>query len=437
MKNYDNTKKGFLYKKNKENEKKDGDSLKNVEGSSKATFNLVEVIIIMAVTILFGLLIGSFISYSRFNNDREVSCSMIRNDMIEFSSVYDDLLNDYYGDVDKEGLLESAIKGMVDYLDDPYSAYIDKTAALEFNEELEGAFLGIGIEIKSFDGELPVVNKVYDNSPAMKNGVEVGDVVFKINDSLIEELTVSEVSNIINESSLGNEIKLSILRDGVEMEFLLTISSIEVESVSGYIEKFGDRNIGVIKISTFAKNSYEQFDKVYKNLDNEELEYLIIDVRGNTGGYLSVAKNIASLFLDNGTVIYQRVTENNVEKVISEKDKKIDVPVLFIIDGSTASAAEVLVSALKENISSIVLGVKSYGKGTIQKLHPLSNGSYVKYTSQIWRTSSGVEIEGVGINPDYVVEQDLLYYEDPVVQNDRQLQEAYNILIERMLGYEK
>lgn len=437
MKNDDNTKKGFLYKKNKEKEKKDGDSLKNVEGSSKATFNLVEVIIIMAVTILFGLLIGSFISYSRFNNDREVSCSMIRNDMIEFSSVYDDLLNDYYGDVDKEGLLESAIKGMVDYLDDPYSAYIDKTAALEFNEELEGAFLGIGIEIKSFDGEIPVVNKVYDNSPAMKNGVEVGDVVFKINDSLLEELTVSEVSNIINESSLGNEIKLSILRDGVEMEFLLTISSIEVESVSGYIEKFGDRNIGVIKISTFAKNSYEQFDKVYKNLDNEELEYLIIDVRGNTGGYLSVAKNIASLFLDKGAVIYQRVTENNVEKVISEKDKKIDVPVLFIIDGSTASAAEVLVSALKENISSIVLGVKSYGKGTIQKLHPLSNGSYVKYTSQIWRTSSGVEIEGVGINPDYVVEQDLLYYEDPVVQNDRQLQEAYNILIERMLGYEK
>lgn len=437
MKNDDNTKKGFLYKKNKENEKKGGNSLKNVEGSSKATFNLVEVIIIMAVTILFGLLIGSFISYSRFNNNREVSCSMIRNDMIEFSSVYDDLLNDYYGDVNKEGLLESAIKGMVDYLDDPYSAYIDKTAALEFNEELEGAFLGIGIEIKSFDGELPVVNKVYDNSPAMKNGVEVGDVVFKINDSLLEELTVSEVSNIINESSLGNEIKLSILRDGVEMEFLLTISSIEVESVSGYIEKFGDRNIGVIKISTFAKNSYEQFDKVYKNLDNEELEYLIIDVRGNTGGYLSVAKNIASLFLDKGTVIYQRVTENNVEKVISEKDKKIDVPVLFIIDGSTASAAEVLVSALKENISSIVLGVKSYGKGTIQKLHPLSNGSYVKYTSQIWRTSSGVEIEGVGINPDYVVEQDLLYYEDPVVQNDRQLQEAYNILIERMLGYEK
>lgn len=437
MKSDDNNKKKFLYKKNKDQVKIESSSLNDNEGSSKATFNLVEVIIIMIVTILFGLLIGSFISYSRFNNDREVSCSMIRNDMIEFSSIYDDLLNDYYGDIDKEGLLESAIKGMVDYLDDPYSAYIDKTEALEFNEELEGAFLGIGIEVKSVENELPVVNKVYDNSPAMKAGVEVGDVVFKINNSVLEELSVSEVSNIIKESSLGSEIKLSVLRDGIEIDFVLTVSSIELESVFGFIENRENKNIGVIKISTFAKNSYEQFDKVYKRLEKQNIDYLIIDVRGNTGGYLSVAKDIASLFLDKGTIVYQRVSDNNVEKVISEKDKKIEVPVLFIIDGNTASAAEVLVSALKENIDSVILGVKSYGKGTIQKLHPLSNGSYVKYTSQIWRSSNGVEIEGVGINPDYVVEQDLLYYEEPSVQNDRQLQEAYNVLIEKEYVYEK
>lgn len=435
MKSDDSNKKSFLYKKNKI--KKEND-LEKEELPSKVSFNLVEVIIIMCVTILFGLLIGSFISYSRFSSDREVSCSMIRKDMVEFSSVYDDLLNDYYGEVDKEGLLESAIKGMVDYLDDPYSAYIDKNEALDFNNELEGSFLGIGIEIKSYDNELPIVNKVYENSSAKKAGIEVGDVIFKINGSSLEGVDFSEVSNMLKSSSLGDEILVSVLRDGTEIEFVLKVSSVEIDSVTGFVTTKEDKNIGVIKISTIAKNSYAQFDSVYNKLEKQEIDYLIIDVRGNTGGYLSVAKDIASLFLDKGTVVYQRVIEDkNVEKVITEKDKKITIPVLFIVDGRTASAAEVLVSALKENIHSIVLGVNSYGKGTIQKLHPLSNGSYVKYTSQAWITSGGIEIEGVGIIPDYVVEQDLSYYDNPSDENDKQLQEAYNVLIEMEGNYGK
>lgn len=432
MSNDDKVKKKSIYKKKNQKEKKDDDFIEEVSDSketSKTTFNLVEVIIIMVVTILFGLLIGSFISYSRFRDDRDVSCSAIRNDMVEFASIYDDLLNDYYGDVDKDELLEAAIEGMVNYLDDPYSAYIEKSDALEFSEELEGSFSGIGVEIKSFEGELPVVSKVFDDSPAFHAGIEVGDIFFEINDSSLEGLSVFEIADIIKVENAGNEMKLSVLRDDVEMNFMVSTALIEIESVSGFVESRDDKKIGVIEISTFAKNSYNQFVTVYESLESQDIDSLIIDVRGNTGGYLSVAKEIASLFLDKGAVIYQKDTDGNIEKIVSEKDKKINVPVLFIVDGGTASAAEVLVSALKENLGSIVLGVNTYGKGTIQKLHPLSNGAYVKYTAQIWLTSSGNKIEGLGITPDYIVEQNSGYYDFPSDENDSQLQEAYNILI--------
>lgn len=411
-----------------EKETKQENSVNNKK-SSKTTFNLIEVIIIMVITVLFGLLIGSFITYTRIDDDnRSVSCSAIRKDMAEFAGVYDDILNEYYGTVDKEELLKSAIKGMVEYLGDPYSGYIDVEEAKTFNEELDGEFVGIGVEITSFEGGLPTITRVYDDTPASRAELLVGDVFYKIDDNDLNGLTVTEASNFIKNKKKGTKVELVILRDNEELTFDIATDTVELESVVGFVEKRGETNVGVITISTFAKNTFEQFKSVYEDLKKENITSLVIDVRDNNGGYLSVAKDIADLFLDKDTVIYQKDTKGEIKKILDDTDKEIDLPVVFVTNRGTASAAEVLVAALKENLGSDVVGTTTYGKGTIQKLHSLSDGAYVKYTVQTWLTPRGNAVESTGLVPTYYVDLSEEYLTNPTIENDNQLQEAFNLL---------
>lgn len=401
----------------------------NNKKASKTTFNLIEVIIIMVITVLFGLLIGSFITYTRIDDDnRSVSCSAIRKDMTEFAGVYDDILNEYYGTVDKEELLKAAIKGMVEYLGDPYSGYIDVEEAEAFNEELEGEFVGIGVEITSFEGGLPTITRVYDDTPASRAELLVGDVFYKIDGNDLNGLTVTEASSFIKNKKKGTKVELVILRNNEELTFEIATDTVELESVVGFVEKRGDTNVGVITISTFAKNTFAQFKSVYEDLKKENITSLVIDVRDNNGGYLSVAKDIASLFLDKDTVIYQKDTKGEIEKFLDDNGKEIDLPVVFVTNCGTASAAEVLVAALKENLGSDVVGTTTYGKGTIQKLHSLSDGAYVKYTVQTWLTPRGNAVESTGLVPTYYVDLSEEYLTNPTIENDNQLQEAFNLL---------
>lgn len=397
---------------------------------AKATFNLIEVIIIMVITILFGLLIGSFITYTKFDEDRDVSCSGIRKDMVEFAGVYDALLNEYYGEVNKEELLKAAINGMITQLNDPYSGYMEVEDAKLYDEELAGEFFGIGVEITLFEGGLPTITAVYEGSPASKAGLQLNDIFYKIDGHDLNGLTVTESSEFIKGKPKGSNVELVIIRDGEEKIVNIKTDRIEVDTVFGNTVVRDDEKIGIITIDTFAKNTYNQFKKIYNDMKDDGITGIIIDVRGNNGGYLSVAKEIASLFLDKDAVIYQKDTKGKIEKYLSETDKEIDLPVVLVTNECTASASEVLVAALNENLGSKIVGSTTYGKGTIQKLHALSNGAYVKYTVQTWLTPNGNKVDGVGIVPTYFVEVSQDCLNNPTFDNDNQMQEALNMFFD-------
>ena len=408
-KNIDNDEHVIKYKKIKHKEKEAQKEYQTLEKknseNNKYRFNSIEVVIIMVVTSLISLLLGGFIAYARIDG-REVNCSVIRRDVSEFSGVYDALINELYTEtkLDKEKLLESAIKGMISSVNDPYAAYIDKDAALTLDEELKGSFIGIGAMVKS-DGTLPVIESVYEDGPCEKAGLKAGDIISKVEDTSLEGLTANEVSSLIKTRDKGAKIKLTIVRDNETKEYEITREAVELKSVSITYADTKNGKVGVIAITNFAENTYDQFRKAYNEAKDNNVVGLIIDVRNNVGGYLSSAYNIASMFLDKDTVVYKKDTKGKIEEFKTDTRKIISLKTVVLTNYGTASAAEVLASALKENLNIDVVGTKTYGKGTIQKLHQLNNGGYVRYTSQYWLNPKGINLNGVGIEPTVLVEE--------------------------------
>lgn len=369
----------------------------------KYSFGITEVVLIMTIMTLFGLFLGSFVTSMKYT-DKKVSCTTIRKDMYDFSLLYDNILNEYYKDVDREDLLNAAINGMISSLDDPYALFLNEENSGVYDEELNGEFVGFGIELIKISGEYPIINKVYDNGPAMNAGIMANDVILEIDYQDMKDDSSLEIIDKIKSSKKGDTHHIKISREDVIYEYDLDLNKIVLDSVTYSIDDSGENKIGIITISSFAKNTYSQFKDVYEKLKYEKVTHLIIDLRNNTGGYLSGAVSISSMFLDKGSIIYQRQDNDEYEKVLSEETKVIDIPVVFVVNKYTASASEVMVSSLKDNLNSLIIGEKTFGKGAIQKLYPLNSGGYAKYTTQLWISANGNEINGVGINPDIFVE---------------------------------
>ncbi len=389
----------------------------------KTGFNVLEVVIIMTITVILGVFIGAFFMSAKLDY-RKVTCRAIRDDVQAFVDVYDDLVNDYYREVDKEELMNAAINGMVYSLEDQHSMYVTPKAAKQYEEELAGSFIGIGVEVMAVDEYYPVVKRVMDNSPAKEAGLLDGDIIRKVEDKDVMGMDLASVVALIKVGKVGDKVKITVTRDTVEKDFTITKGKIELFSVTGTVEEANGKKIGIITIDTFAQNSYSQFKTTYESLEKEGVVGLIIDVRGNGGGYLSSAKEIASLFLDKGSVIYQKDTKGSIEVAYNENEKKINLPVVFVANSGSASASELLIVALAENREVTVVGTRTFGKGSIQKLLETSNGGYVKYTAQHWLTPKGNSIDGVGIKPDIEIEVTEKYRNEPSRENDVQLDKA-------------
>ena len=240
-------------------------------------------------------------------------------------------------------------------------------------------------------------------------------------------MNLNEVSDLIKGKS-GTKVELTILREGKEETIEVTRGKVDIESVTSKIISKGDKKIGVINISVFANNTYDQFVKVEKELEESGIDSLILDLRGNSGGYLTTVKSIAELFLNKNDIIYQLDTKGKIEKVINKKAPTIKLKTAVLVNKASASASEILTAALKENLSSPVIGVTTYGKGKVQKTRTLSSGAMIKYTIQNWLTPEGNEIEGKGVAPTDEVELDEKYYVNPTDENDNQLQKALEIM---------
>ena len=376
----------------------------------------------MIITLIIGGFLGGFVNQFVTKPTKQES-STVSDEFQEFLNTYEDIKENYYEEIDEGEMLNAGIKGMIEYLGDKYSVYMDEEETEEFNEQVEGKYVGIGTEIMQLEDGSVVVSNPFEGSPAAKAGLQAGDVIIRVNDTDVTGKTSSEVSNLIKKSA-DSTVNITVRRDDEEKTFTIERETIEIESVDSSVFDVNDKKVGYIYISIFAANTYQQFEQALEDLEEDGIDSLVIDVRSNSGGYLDCVTEIASLFLGKGKVIYQLDTKGIVEKVYDETKTKRDYPIAVLINSSSASASEILAASLKESYGAEVVGVNSYGKGTVQRAYQLENGATVKYTIQKWLTPDGNWINEVGVEPTLRVEMNVDYYQNPSDETDNQLQEA-------------
>ena len=390
-------------------------------------YSFKEVVVIM----FFSLGLGFFacLSFVKiFNNGR--SYMALSNDLSKFVDTYYAIKDNYYGELDNEKLVDSAIKGMISAVGDEYTSYSDTNDADNFKQTVSGIYEGIGCTVGvNLDNKIVVVD-MFKDSPAEKAGLKVGDIIIKIDGEDFVGKSSTDMSNYVK-SSKNSKVVLTIIRDEETMELDVERKKIEIPYVSGEVITKDDMKIGYIDISLFSSTIYDQFKRELEKLEKENISGLVIDVRGNSGGYLSGVTDILNLFLKKGDVIYQLESGNKKQIKKDTTKEKRDYPVAVLVNGGSASASEILASAIKESYNGFVVGTKTYGKGTVQQTTTLPDGSMVKYTVQKWLTPNGNWVNEVGVEPTDTVELDISYAENPIMENDNQLQKALELVTKK------
>lgn len=386
---------------------------------NKKKFNLKETLLFMIITFAFGLVLGGIFMYKRG--------FLGSNDLLyEFASTYNEIVDSYYTDVDSDKLLESGISGMMRYLGDPYSSFMTKESAQAFSEDVEGKYSGIGAEIK-FDDKLEniLIGRVFEGSPAEKAGIKENDMLLKVNNEPVKGKSLSDIASIVKGEE-KTEVTVTVIRDEKEMEFKIKRGTVDSVSVLGKIIEKDEKKIGYLAISVFAVNTLDQFKKELENLEKESIDALIIDVRGNSGGYLTSVTDMISLFTKKGDVLYQLKAKNDIEIIKDNTNESRNYKIVVLTNSGSASASEVLAASLKESYGATIVGTKSFGKGKVQKVYTLSNGSMIKYTNQEWLTPKGNSIDGEGLTPDVIIE-----YVYDSNGKDNQLDKAVEVILEK------
>jgi len=382
------------------------------------TFNLIEVIIIILMTTLVAGLSTGIIVYKNYGKIENVGTKYNKTSYLnEFENAYSQILNNYVENVDEKALLNAAIEGMYNYLGDPYTGYLDQDSSDDLTDRLNG-YKGIGVEITKAENGILVAN-VFKDGPAAQAGLEIGDIIVKINNTDMTNSTAAEAQSMIKNSK-KDKIEISFLRGGITKTIEINIKNVDVPTIESNIYE----GVGYIKISSFSNKTSEQFEKALNELENNGITNLIIDVRNNGGGYLNAASEIAELFVEKGKNIYGLETKSGTKFYTDSTKENRNYKVSILMNSSSASASEILAAALKESYNATLLGTKSYGKGTVQETEELSSGGMIKYTTAYWLTPNGNKINGVGINPD--IEITGTYIDGLPYEEDTQLQNAIN-----------
>ena len=388
-------------------------------------FSLAWVIGIVVVTsIISGITTGVIV----YNNNR-LSYNMTYGDLSddkelnEFLTVYANILSDYYEDVDTGELLDKAIAGMMDYLGDDYSTYLDDETTAELFESLSGEYKGIGVSINNTDKSIV---EVYKNTPASKAGIETGDIIVGFNNTDVTNMSATEVVEMIKNST-GN-FTLQLKRGDQTITVTLKNETLIAPNTDYYMIE--NTHTGYLYMETFSNTLATQVTSALEEMEKNGMTSLIIDLRNNTGGYLTSASDVASIFLEKGKRIYSLEYQNEVNHYNDETREHKEYNIAVLINENTASAAEILAAALKESYGATIVGETSFGKGKVQQTMQLDDGSMVKYTSAYWLTPNGTCIDEIGINPDYYVTNEEITDENGTITgiNDLQLQKAIEIL---------
>lgn len=364
---------------------------------SPTEFSLIEVIFIVLVTGIAVSIASGVLVYNNFDKINSKIVTANDGELSEFVENYNRILNNYVEEVDKDKLIEAAIGGMYNYIGDEYTMFIDDQTTSDLKEQLEGEYTGIGVEITTMtDKETPYVkvNKVFKNSPAEKSGIKAGDIITKVDG--VEMKDASTLSDTVKKGA-KESYEITYIRDGKEKTLTLKRERVVINTV----ESKEYDTVGYIKVDTFSYTTEAQIKECLDKF-NKKINSLVIDVRNNTGGSLDSAYNVSDLFLEKGKNIYQmkeRDKEAEIYKARTGVYRKFD-KIVVLVNGSSASASEILALALKESARATIVGVRTYGKGTVQETGTLSSGAMVKYTKAYWLSPNGKSINKEGIVPD-------------------------------------
>ena len=394
------------------------------KSKKKEVYNVREVITIM----LFSLGIGFIICFGCLSLFIGKNYFSVVHDLKKVVDTYYAIVDNYYGDLDKNKLIDSAVEGMIDSVGDVFTSYSDADSTESFDETINGSYEGIGCTVATYsDGSIVVID-IFEGSPSDKAGLKINDKIIKVDNESYLDKTGNELANYIKNSGKSS-VNVTVVREDTEIDITINLEKVEIPYVTGKIMEKDNKKIGYMSISLFSDTSYDQFKNKLEELEDDGIDGLIIDVRDNNGGYLTSVTDICSLFLEKGEIIYQLEDSNGVEKKKDKTKENREYEVVVLINGGSASASEILASAIKESYGGYVVGTTSYGKGTVQQTKKLLDGSMIKYTTQKWLTPQGNCIDGVGVAPTNYVELSVDYFTNPSIDTDNQINEALNLFI--------
>lgn len=387
------------------------------------------VALLMAVSLIVGAA-GSYAVFSFINRNNPVSVpassavsgsTAVSSEASKVQAIHDLIEKDYFQKIDSQKLYDGAINGMIQTLGDPFSSYMSAQSASDFNQSLSSSFQGIGAEVQMVGNKISIVSPI-KGSPAEKAGLRPNDQIVSINGRSTDGMDVNQAVAKIR-GKKGTTVKIGIKRSGVSNELMFSIKRdvIPIQTVDSRMIKQNGRPIGYIAITQFNENTDKEFSKALTSLQNQKMEGLIIDVRGNPGGYLQAVEKIANLLIpDNKPVVQIEDRQGKKQPFYSTLKTKKSYPIVGLIDGGSASASEILAGALHEAGGYPLVGVKSFGKGTVQQGIALSDKSELKLTTDKWLTPDGNWIHKKGIQPTVAVQQPAYFFASPLTLKNGQ-----------------
>lgn len=393
---------------------------------------IVIIIIIFALaevlaTLKYKNLKGKIAVESLKGSSKEETIKNISSNMKSLRSVIDKM---YIGDIDENKLREEALKGYIKGIGDKYTEYFTKEEWGKLNEVVSGEFYGIGVYLElSKDEKNIVITSVMKDSPAEKAGLKSGDILAKVNEKDIDSEDFENVTKYIK-GEKGTKVKVTVYREKEKIEKEIERQEIKVNSTK---HKMLENSIGYIHISTFTEHTDKDFEASYKELENQGMKKLIIDVRFNTGGELEATKKVLEQLLKKDSqIIITKDKEGKEEVIKTKKGTNKNIEIVVLGNNYSASASEILISALVDNKVAKFVGEKTYGKGVIQTIVPLSDGGALKVTTEEYLRQNKEKINKIGITPEFEVKLDLkgMEKENSDDKKDNQLQKAIDILNE-------
>lgn len=380
----------------------------------------------LVVCLIIGgtLIIFSLMGRSAINSNEK---GIVTNRTLQKLEAIQKLIDECYlysNEVEEEVLQDYLIKGYVNGLQEPYSVYYDEAETTTLFESTSGTFGGIGVGImQDTTSGLVTFTKIYKDSPGEKAGFKEGDIVYKVNG---EDVTSQDLDTIVSQirGEIGTEVEITVLRGDDMEEYTGTATRALIENDTVEYE-MKDGKMGYIQVTGFEEVTLKQFEEALDDLNKQGMKGLIIDLRSNPGGNLSTVVDMVDLILSEGTIVSVKDKNGNGNVYTAKKDNKLDVPLVVMINGYSASASEIFAGAVKDHKLGTLVGTTTYGKGIVQNIYSLNDGTSLKITSAEYFTPNGTNIHGIGVAPDVEIEYE---YDENNPEKDNQLEKAIEVL---------